>query len=58
MSRFVGLDGSQKLTSICVIDETGRRLWRVNADRSRSRSSGRCEGMLEAMPALGSKPAR
>jgi Bacterial regulatory helix-turn-helix protein, lysR family len=28
MSRFVGLDVSQKLTSICVIDETGRRLWR------------------------------
>jgi transposase len=28
MSRFAGLDVSQKLTSICVIDETGRRLWR------------------------------
>ena len=23
MARFVGLDVSQKLTSICVVDETG-----------------------------------
>ena len=28
MTRFVGLDVSQKLTSICVVDDTGRRLWR------------------------------
>lgn len=28
MSRFVGLDVSQRLTSICVVDDTGRRLWR------------------------------
>jgi len=28
MIRFVGLDVSQKLTAICVVDETGRRLWR------------------------------
>ena len=28
MTRFVGLDVSQKLTSICIVDETGRRLWR------------------------------
>ena len=28
MARFVGLDVSQKLTSICVVDETGARLWR------------------------------
>src|SRR4051812_20096698 len=28
MTRFVGLDVSQKLTSICVVDEAGRRLWR------------------------------
>ncbi len=25
MTRFVGLDVSQKLTAICVVDETGRR---------------------------------
>jgi len=28
MTRFVGLDVSQKLTAICVVDETGRKLWR------------------------------
>jgi transposase len=28
MPRFVGLDVSQKLTSICVVDEAGYRLWR------------------------------
>lgn len=28
MTRFVGLDVSQKLTAICIVDETGRRLWR------------------------------
>jgi transposase len=28
MARFVGLDVSQKLTSICVVDGTGRRVWR------------------------------
>ena len=28
MARFVGPDVSQKLTSICVVDDAGRRLWR------------------------------
>ena len=28
MARFVGLDVSQKLTSICVVDDTGGRVWR------------------------------
>ena len=28
MARFVGLDVSQKLTSVCVVDDTGRRIWR------------------------------
>jgi len=28
MTRFVGLDVSQKLTSICVVGDAGRRLWR------------------------------
>jgi transposase len=28
MIRFVGLDVSQKITAICVVDDTGRRLWR------------------------------
>ena len=28
MARFVGLDVSQRLTSICIVDDTGRRIWR------------------------------
>ena len=28
MTRFVGLDVSQKMTAICVVDNAGRRLWR------------------------------
>jgi transposase len=28
MTRFVGLDVSQKMTAICIIDNAGRRLWR------------------------------
>ena len=28
MTRFVGLNVSQKLTAVCVVDEAGRRVWR------------------------------
>ena len=28
MTNFVGLDVSQKMTAICVVDNAGRRLWR------------------------------
>ena len=28
MTHYVGLDVSQKLTTICVVDDSGRRLWR------------------------------
>ena len=28
MTHFVGLDVSQKMTAICVVDNVGRRLWR------------------------------
>src|SRR6478609_5767747 len=28
MTRFVGLDVSQKMTVICVVDNAGHRLWR------------------------------
>ena len=27
MIRFVGLDVSQKLTAVCVVEEAGRRVW-------------------------------
>ena len=29
MTRYVGLEVSQKLTAICVVDDSGRRLWRA-----------------------------
>jgi transposase len=28
MARYIGLDVSQKLTAICIVDDAGRRLWR------------------------------
>lgn len=28
MTLYVGLDVSQKLTAICIVDDTGRKLWR------------------------------
>ena len=28
MTHFVGLDVSQKLTAVCVVDDAGRRVWR------------------------------
>ena len=28
MQHYVGLDVSQKMTAICVVDEQGRQLWR------------------------------
>ena len=28
MTRYVGLDVSQKFTTICIVDGAGRRLWR------------------------------
>ena len=28
MTRYVGLDVSQRMTAICIVDETGHRLWR------------------------------
>ena len=28
MTCFVGLDVSQKMTAVCVVDDAGRRVWR------------------------------
>ena len=58
MAQFVGLDVSQKLTSICVVDDTGRRFGVASVTPSRNRLSGLCGGMPEMMRALGLKPAR
>jgi hypothetical protein len=58
MTRFVGLDVSQKLTSICVVEETGRRLWRASVNPIRSKSSELFKGLREMTPGLGLKPGR
>jgi transposase len=31
MTHYAGLDVSQKETTICIVDEQGRRLWRGTA---------------------------
>src|SRR5882757_3788290 len=28
MTHYIGLDVSQKMTAVCIVDESGRRLWR------------------------------
>jgi hypothetical protein len=33
MTRFVGLDVSQKIIAICVVNDAGRRLWRASASQ-------------------------
>jgi hypothetical protein len=33
MTHFVGLDVSQKMTAICVVDNSGHSLWRVPSRR-------------------------
>ena len=51
MARFVGLDVSQKLTSICVVDDTGRRLWRGQCHSEPEpieRAVGGMRGMMQA----------
>jgi transposase len=40
MKQYVGLDVSQKVTSVCVIDETGRRIW-----------AGKCRSTPDALAA-------
>ena len=57
MPHYVGLDVSQKLTAICVVDDTGRRLWRgqCTSDPEQIEGNG-CSGMVERTPALVSRP--
>jgi transposase len=58
MARFVGLDVSQKLTSICVVDDAGRRLWHGQCHSEPEpieRAVRRHRGMMRA---LGLKLAR
>jgi hypothetical protein len=39
--QYVGLDVSLKETSICVVDEAGKIVWRGRTDSAASRSAGR-----------------
>ncbi len=41
MTHFVGLDVSQKMTTVCVVDDSGRGLWR-----------GQCPSVPEQINAL------
>jgi hypothetical protein len=58
MTNYVGLDVSQKLTTICIVDDTGAGCGGVNARRTLNKLSGRCVGMPERMSASASKPVR
>ena len=57
MARFVGLDVSQKLSSICVVDDIGAGFGVGNARPILGRSRGWSGGMREMMPGLGSRRA-
>ena len=47
MTRFVGLDVSQKMTAICVVDNAGGDDGGVSAPRFQHRSAFWCVGMRE-----------
>jgi transposase len=38
MIHYIGLDVSQKMTAICIINSSGRRLWRRQCPTIRSKS--------------------
>ena len=50
MTRFVGLDVSQKITAICVVNDTGRRLWRGQCPTSVACSRHSVPGAMQGMP--------
>ena len=56
MTHYVGLDVSQKLTSICIVDDAVVACGVASVRRTLNRSSGRYVGMPERMPVSASKP--
>ena len=58
MTRFVGLDVSQKLTSICVVDESGRLLWRGQCATDPGQIARAVRGMRETVQGPGSRQDR
>ena len=57
MARFVGLDVSQKLTSICVVDDAGCRLWRGQCRSDPEAIERTVRGRAGACKPLGFVPA-
>lgn len=53
MARFISLDVSQKLTAICVVDETGRRLWRGQCATDPGQIERAVRGQAEADARIG-----
>jgi transposase len=51
MTRVVGLDVSQKITAICVVDDAGRRLWRGQCPQFQNKSTLWSAGMRGVLPA-------
>ena len=58
MTRYVGLDVSQKMTVICVVDDAGRRLWRGQCPTVPEQITVWSAGMGEMTPVLESRPER
>ncbi len=56
MARFVGLDVWQKVTSVCVVDETGRRLWRGQCATDPAGIERVVRGMRERDASLNADP--
>jgi transposase len=65
MTRYVGLDVSQKMTAICVVDDSSRRLWRGQCtsdpeqiERTARRHGGEDARIgIETGPMTGSHPS-
>ena len=45
MPQFIGLDVSQRMTAICIVDTNGRRIGEASAPRPRRKSAWRCVAM-------------
>ena len=53
MTHYIGLDVSQKLTAICIVDSTGRRLWRGQCTSDPEQINGRAGWHSVGMPKKG-----
>jgi predicted NBD/HSP70 family sugar kinase len=58
MTHFVGLDVSQKMTAICVVDPAGNRIWRGVCASAPEQMMRRYATTLATMPALALRQGR